>query len=113
MIAFEVLLNGAKIYTIGVDDPGMVTAYVTRERKRHARRMAVGLSATGADFAADGCVEYLEWAGRPLAVGDVVTIRVVETDVIDEPAKRQASDPALNEQRKRRIYEQWKAEYEE
>jgi hypothetical protein len=113
VIALEISVNGKRLYTIGADDPGFVDASVIRERKRDAPRIQIGLSAHGANLPVDGEVEYLDWNGSSLKVGDEVTIRVVDTDAIDAPHQRRIHDAKRNEKRKREHYESLKREFGE
>jgi hypothetical protein len=58
----------------------------------------------------DGAAVHLRWLQQPLAVGQRVTLTVVETGHADPPQSRQREDPAWVEQRKRAYYARLKAE---
>ena len=84
MIAFEVLVNGEKLCTAGVGDKGVLTANIVGPK---SPRLRVGGLHNE---------EHVLWIShRPMAlelkVGDEVTVRIVETEVVDEPIQRYAS----------------------
>jgi hypothetical protein len=111
MIALEISVNGERLYTIDADDPGFVSASITRERKPDEPRIRTSLSAMGANLPRNGAPEFLDWKDHPLEVGDEVTMRVVETDSADAPAGTRTYDAELNEKRKREYYESLKREF--
>ena len=113
MIAFEVFVNGQKIYTIGADDPGFVYLFVERGRKRFDPEIEIKLAASGVNLPAEEGLEHLEWGEHSLSLGDEIIVRVVETDSIDEPKQRIPDEPSLSEQRRREFYDQLRLEYGE
>lgn len=85
MIALEVLVNGAQYRTIGAGEFGMATAevsWVCIPQKSGAIFEQVNVSGRGLESAGK---PGLLWNREPLKVGDVVTIRIVETDKVDPP----------------------------
>src|SRR5262245_1448999 len=105
MIAFEVTANGEKVCTAGVGNLGVLTAilswvgreaplksaYSEQEWPAEELKLEVG-GLTGK--ARDGR-ENLKWMSGDLRPGDVITIRVVETETADEPRVRKREDPEL------------------
>ncbi len=84
MIAFELSVNGEKLCTAGVGDKGILNAIIGGPNPLHLR--VGGLSKE----------KHLQWiTPRPktfeLKAGDEITIRIVETDVVDEPASYSVS----------------------
>lgn len=84
MIAFEVLVNGKKLCTAGVGEKGVLNASILGPK---SPRLRVGGLCNE---------EHVVWisprpAAHELKAGDEVTIRVVETDVADEPTDRYVS----------------------
>jgi len=95
MIAFEIELNGELLGTAGADDLSVLTAIVTalgklgpnstgaRQRERHYDiELTVGGLTSRAEGSSD---EHLDWIRRALKTGDVVTVRLFETDGVDAP----------------------------
>src|SRR5688572_1183421 len=95
MIAFEIELNGELLGTAGADDLSVLTAIVTavgklgpnstgaHQRERHYDiELTVGGLTSRADGSSD---EHLDWIRRALKTGDVVTVRLFETDSVDAP----------------------------
>lgn len=90
MIAFEVSVNGDKKCTAGVGAKDGLNVIISGPRLPDLH--VGGLSGE----------EHLRWLkpGFELKVGDEVTVRVVETDVVDEPVDRHVSQTrAQNEQK--------------
>ena len=104
MIGFEVVLNGTRICTAAAGDDGVLTAIVTSVGKRNELELKIG-----------GLVKdaHLDWpVPKNLAVGDEITVRVVQTDRPDPPTTTQRDDTALVEEGERRYYERLKRKYE-
>lgn len=91
MIAFEVWVNGEKKCTAGVGDEGVLTVIVNGPD--HPHLSVGGLSGE----------EHLRWLKRGfmLKVGDEVTVRVVETEAVDEPVDRYRSE--TREEKEKRV----------
>ena len=95
MLALDVAINGNRHCLAGVGNHGILSAFVTYYRIRLEEELPdlgpkvhLHVSGTGADGTR---VHWPPGASQdatvPLRVGDVVTIRVVETDVAD-PGRR-------------------------
>jgi len=110
MIAFQVSLNGERLCTAGVGDKGVLSAIVTwvlRTADGVPSPSELSLSVGG--LAADA---HLEWpAPRHLAVGDEVTVRIVEAAEADPPARERRDDPAFVAAQERKYFEHLKAKY--
>jgi hypothetical protein len=95
MIAFEIELNGESLGTAGADDLSVLTAIVTAVGKlgsnstgahQRERHYDIELTVGGLTSRAEGSPdEHLDWIRRALKTGDVVTVRLFETDAADAP----------------------------
>ena len=103
MIAFEVSLNGRRLCTASAGDDGVLTAIVSSVGKRKEFELEIGGLADEA---------HLKWPSPALALGDEITIRIVETDRPDLPATHKRDDRALVEAGEREYYERLKRKYE-
>ncbi len=78
----EVLLNGKKLCTAGIDQAGVLNAMVDivwrKPKAEYATHLRVG-GMQGRD--------HLNWAAADLTIGDEITIRVVDTLSIDTPVR--------------------------
>jgi hypothetical protein len=57
--------------------------------------------------------EHLSWLKAELRPGDVVTIRVIDSDCADAPSERRQEDPEALARSERRYYEELKKRYGE
>ncbi|MBQ0960941.1 hypothetical protein KAK06_18440 [Ideonella sp. 4Y11] len=106
-VRFEICVNGQPVGTIGIEAFGVLTAIVSRVRRSpdkiaDAHRQRPGfdeaaflrevceLSMTGLDSVLG---EHRDWGTRPLAAGDVVTIRVLAAGPCDPPRTALANTP--------------------
>lgn len=93
MIAFEVFVNGKKLCVAGVGDEGVLTSVLTFVRRSHSQPAAeespgrIDLHVGGLVSYPDHSSQHVDWLNQDVAVGDEITIRVVETEMIDEPAR--------------------------
>ena len=123
MIAFEVSIDGRKACTAGV--PAGVTSVVATWVRRPLRdsdsdqpaggrfEEELTLEVGGLTHDPDGASVHLRWLRQPLAVGQLVTLAVVETEATEPPTRREREDPTWVAQRKREYYERLKREYGE
>lgn len=87
MVVFEVSVNGAVLHRIGAEDLTKVLVMVEArgrlgERSVSDKKPAARIEAVAI---ADGAAEYeaRKWAPAPLRAGDVVSIRLIESDAAD------------------------------
>jgi hypothetical protein len=83
MKAFEVFLNGVKLCTAGVHDHGVLSTIVTwvgRADGRAQPNAGFHCCVGGLDSSTG---RHMRWARPTIDVGDVITIRIVNTEVID------------------------------
>ena len=84
MEAFEVLVNGVRVCTVGVPHNGVASVIVSHFSPGSDDRYM--LRAGGLDVTTR---EYIHWDFPPLSFGDEITIRLVDTESVDDPAHRQ------------------------
>ena len=88
MIAFEILVNGQRVCVAGASAVVGQTLSWTPNMKNNAR-----LSVGGIDKREAGD-DMVSWPVPSIVVGDEITIRVIETDAVDEPTR--TPRPALS-----------------
>lgn len=95
MMAFEISVNGRHVATIGIGGVGMLTAAVGWGQAPGGLSHVPRLTGGGLDILRN---EQVRWAMPEIALGDEVTIKVVESDEITpeavrRPAKRTETRP--------------------
>lgn len=85
MKGLVVHLNGDRICTAAVADGVLAAAISIVGPVSLAPKVTVDFHVGGIDGATD---EQLDWPVPPLSVGDVVTIRVVETEWVEPEPQR-------------------------
>jgi hypothetical protein len=84
MKAFEVFVNGVRACTAGVAHDGVVSVIA-----HHFAGCGHDDSRLGAAALDVTNREYLHWDCPSLSLGDEITIRLVETQKVDVPARKQ------------------------
>lgn len=112
MIAFEVHINGQPVCVAGLEGFGVVSATLCRARHDHTAPVGsteeLFLELGGLDTSTH---EFLKWLPhRPLAVGDEVRFKVVETESADPPTERKRDDPEQARQAKEDCVRRYAAE---
>jgi len=84
MMAFEVFVNGKKVCTAGVRKPDLMDAmlWLTAEPRELSFRLS------GLIHQTDDSSEIVNWLKRSLEIGDELTIRVIESEIVDDPLPR-------------------------
>jgi hypothetical protein len=89
MISFQVAINGKLLCTAGVDDDGVISTIVSWGGRR-------GRDRANADLQVGGLTKgvHLRWVDGfdRLAVGDVVTVRVIDAESVDPPIEKKPSE---------------------
>jgi hypothetical protein len=102
MPAFQVSLNGKKLCTAGVGDHGVLHSMVTwvRRKGEQTRTKRPGSVEEELTLTVGGLItpkaEHVDWADRPLKVGDEVTVKIVGATKTDRPRTRRRNDLALD-----------------
>jgi hypothetical protein len=93
MICFQVSLNGQRLTTAGIPGFAVLSTTLTWVRSRHrpepyrtsgVLNFRVGGLDANSRKRADG--KHVEWVGRDIAVGDVVEVRILESESSDPPS---------------------------
>ncbi len=103
-LCFEVTLNNDPPILAGLRDLKVLTAILSFVAERNELDLDVGGMVDRSD--------HVRWLQRDLRRGDVVTIRIVDSDEPTEPATRQREDPASDAERERAYYEHLRRKYE-
>jgi hypothetical protein len=104
MIAFEVMLNGKRVCTAGAEDLGVLTAIVSAVGKLGKKTVRdrpdettgeVHYSIAGLTSRADPNKNvHVKWTSiAPLRTGDVIQVRVIETERADRAKSRTTANP--------------------
>jgi hypothetical protein len=84
MLAFEVSVNGHGMIVAGVEDWSILTTHVTALREKNGVRMRrdeIELHTGGMTLPeTDGYSRHFRWDRYALQVGDIVSLKVVNTD---------------------------------
>ena len=117
MLCFEIDVNGTRLCRSGIGEFGVLVAQVSWIKRDPARTELVshpdafeeelGLQIRGLSEEA-----HLHWPSPDLKRGDIVTIRVVEIDETDEPARVERIDRDEVERAERKYYERLKKRFE-
>ena len=110
MKAFQIAKNGRPQCLAGVGAFGVLTVIATWIRaRRQPSSERIGLTVGGLTERH----EHLRWAKEvPLAVGDEITIRVVNAAEVDRPMERRKRNRRVEERSERAYYERLKEKYE-
>ena len=123
MIAFEILINGVKICTAGVDtDYGVLTSILSWAKRdlsqfsdkvrKKVPEEELKLTVSGHKTYGKNDHENLQWIGRYLNIGDEITINIIDTLEVDEPKTKKRQEPEFAEKQKFKYYRKLKEEYE-
>ncbi len=82
--------NGQRVCLAGIESTGVATLYANIHLLTQADLEDLWLSVAGQDNATN---ERLKWAHLPLAAGDEITIRIIETPHWDSPNQRRPFTP--------------------
>ena len=100
MIAFEIVVNGERVCTAGVDSDFGMLATVLSWTKRDLDRLPgeirsevpaedLKMIISGQKSLGEKDFENLQWQGRQLKPGDEVRIRIIQADQVDAPETSQ------------------------
>lgn len=104
MIVFDILLNGRKLVSSGLDGPGVLTAIISLVRNRNDSRLkeSITLDVGGLNDQGPLGKEDLKWLHKSLSIGHELTIRVSRADSCDPPRQRKSEDPKVTLENKRK-----------
>ncbi|MGC3988584.1 MAG: hypothetical protein QM796_02645 [Chthoniobacteraceae bacterium] len=104
MIAFEVSLNGKRVCIAGADDLGVLSTIISACGKLGKKTVPARPDVTSGDvhYSVGGLTSrrdsktdvHVRWKSvEPLKIGDVVQVRVVETEKVDRAKSRARAKP--------------------
>jgi len=102
-LCFEVTINDELPILAGLRDVKVLTAIVSFVADRDELDLDVGGMVDRSD--------HVKWLQRNMRRGDVVTIRIVDSDEAAEPATRERVDSASDAERERAYYEHLRRKY--
>jgi len=102
MTCFEVIINGKRVCIAGIGNDGVLVSAVTfvkqnksaeetAETQENNDKEKLDLRVGGMANREGGAREQLEWLNQDLAVGDEITIRIIETSKCDEPNSKEVT----------------------
>jgi hypothetical protein len=108
MIALEVSLNGKRVCIAGAEDLAVLTTSVAAVGKLGQKTVPARPEETGGEFhySVGGLTArqnpekdvHLRWKSvAPLQVGDVIQVKILETDKVDPPRSRKKARPRTGE----------------
>src|ERR1039458_9053336 len=108
MIALEVTLNGKRICVAGAEDLAVLTTSVSAVGRLGKKTVPARSDKTGGEihYSVGGLTArpdperdvHLRWKSvAPLRVGDVIQVRILETDKADPARSRQRAKPRSGE----------------
>jgi hypothetical protein len=103
-LCFEVKVNEERPVLAGLADAKVVTAILSYVTADQDLTLAVG--AMGSDSV------HVDWVQRELKPGDVLTVRIVESDAPTQPVSRRREDPAALADQERAYYESLRRKFE-
>jgi len=102
-LCFEVTINNEPPILAGFRDLTVLTAILTFVSGREELDLHVGGMLERAD--------HVSWLERELRRGDVVTIRIMDSEQTMEPATRKRTDPSIDAEQERKYYEHLRRKY--
>jgi hypothetical protein len=103
-LCFEVTINDEPPILAGLRDLKVLTAILSFVSEREELDLHVGGMLDRAD--------HVSWLERNVRRGDVVTIRIMDSEQTVEPATRKRTDPSTDAEQERKYYEHLRRKYE-
>ena len=118
MKAFDVRINGKRVCIAGLPRFGVLTAILTGRRlrkcdgirRRDGKTWTFDVSVGGLHDPEDQVKEFVTWLQADLKPGDRLTLKVIETGTVDEPAVRSRETKADEIELKRNRLQNLKAQ---
>lgn len=99
MLAFAISINGKKSCTVGLDEPGVVTTCLTWVRGQEKPKP----EADDLSVIAGGLISrtntHLTWMQRPLKMGDVIEIKIIQAEKTNKPKSKSRETAATRAKR--------------
>ena len=115
MLAFRVRVNRKNLATAGLPGAHVLSAIFTSVVRGEAARRSwaadvpfqrkeLTFSLGGMLTHRDGAHEHVDWAYLNLKPGDTVTLKIIETERVDQPARRHKTEgPTIEESERREL----------
>ncbi len=87
MKAFVVLVNGKPLCTAGIGRDGVLSGHVTWAGQGGHGDLSLHIG--GLDSSTD---EFVGWPAPDVGVGDEITFRIVESEAVDPPSRREKAE---------------------
>lgn len=121
MLALKIRVNGKAVRTIGYEGGGALHADLSIQQfapETNSSRKSVVLLNLMAVAIPGPRGEHLEWPSRQLALGDVVTMEIVDVEKVNKPRRRRLPEASPEEveqaeARQRKLYEELRQKYGE
>ena len=84
MRVFEVYLNGERLCAAGIDSDGSLNVMVDHVKGKGRDRMHLRVGGF-----VNATQEFLNWKRAELRIGDELRIKITDSDVVDEPERRE------------------------
>jgi hypothetical protein len=107
-ICFEVRINDGPPTITGHADVSVLTAMLTFVSSRNEVELRSGGLVSKGPY--DN--EHLKWLEQELHVGDIVTIRIVQSELPSAPLSHERQDPSAAETAERAYFERLKKKYD-
>ena len=107
-LCFEIAVNDGAPILAGEDNISVLSACLTFVSSRNEMELSAG----GLISRGRHDNEHIEWLKHQLQVGDVVSIRIVESASPSSPLSRERQGPVDSERDEREYYERLKKRYE-
>lgn len=88
MRAFEVYLNHRRLCTAGIGDHGVLNSMVDHRKGNDLDELFLRVGGL-----ISPTQEVVKWSELKLKAGDEVCIRIVDSDVVDQPQERSPVEP--------------------
>jgi hypothetical protein len=118
MIAFDISINGRRLYRAGLGRGGVLTAIIGMypRTKGAGEKPRLGIQVLSLDVggmrSGSEANEYLNWPKHTLRVEDQVSVRLIRTGDVDEPARRRRESKEFVERAERRYFDRLKQKHE-
>jgi hypothetical protein len=103
-LCFEVTINDEPPILAGLRDLKVLAAALTFVSGRDELELEVSGMLDRSD--------HVDWVHRDMRRGDVVTIRILDSQQNTEPVARRRTDPSIDAEQERAYYERFKRKYE-
>lgn len=118
MKAFDVRINGRRVCIAGLPQFGVLSAILTGRRlrksngvrKRDDKTWTFDVNVGGLHDPEDQVKEFVTWLQADLKLGDRLTLKVIDTDSVDEPVSRQRETKLAEIELKRNHLQNLKAQ---